>query len=190
MIKLIVGLGNPGAEYDKTRHNAGFLFLDTLANERSCSWSSKADFQGLMTELVLKGHKILMLKPQTYMNRSGQAVGKVSRYYKITPEEILVIHDELDFEAGAVKLKKDGGLAGNNGLKDIAAHLATRDFYRLRLGIGRPKTGNNVADYVLSAPSVQDRQLIASAIERGITEIEQIVIGDIVLAMNRINRSD
>lgn len=187
MIKLIVGLGNPGAQYEKTRHNAGFLFLDALAQARSCSWSNKAEFQGLMTECALSGQKILMLKPQTYMNRSGQSVGKVARYYKIMPQEILVVHDELDFPAGVIKIKKDGGLAGNNGLKDIAAHLNTRDFYRLRIGIGRPQAEANVSDYVLSTPSAQDRQLIASAIERGLAEIDPILIGDINLAINKLN---
>lgn len=187
MIKLIVGLGNPGTQYEKTRHNAGFLFLDQLAAERSCPWSSKADFQGLLAEFTFDGYKVLLLKPQAYYNCSGQAVGKVARYYKILPEEILVVHDELDFEAGVLKLKKGGGHAGNNGLKDIIAHLGSREFYRLRIGIGKPTNGAQGADYVLSPPSSQDRPRILSAIERGLAEIDQIVSGDITLAMNRIN---
>ncbi len=187
MVKLIVGLGNPGAQYEKTRHNAGFLFLDLLAAERSCAWSNKNDFQGLLAEFACNGNKVLLLKPQAYYNCSGQAVGKVARYFKIAPEEILVVHDELDFEAGVLKLKKGGGHAGNNGLKDIIAHLGSREFYRLRIGIGKPVNGANGADYVLSAPSSQDRPLILSAIERGLAEIDQIVSGDIVLVMNRVN---
>jgi peptidyl-tRNA hydrolase, PTH1 family len=178
MIKLLVGLGNPGTQYEKTRHNAGFLFLDALAQERSCVWSNKADFQGLLAEFTYQGNKVLLLKPQAYYNCSGQAVGKVARYYKIVPEEILVVHDELDFEPGIMKLKKDGGHAGNNGLKDIFAHLGSREFYRLRIGIGKPPVGAKGADYVLSPPSGQERQQIASAMERGLAEIGQILRGD------------
>jgi PTH1 family peptidyl-tRNA hydrolase len=187
MIRLFVGLGNPGAQYEKTRHNAGFLFLDLLAQKRSCAWSNKPDFQGLLAEFTYQGNKVLLLKPQAFYNCSGQAVGKVARYYKIVPEEILVVHDELDFEAGVLKLRQGGGHAGNNGLKDIIAHLGSREFYRLRIGIGKPMIGAKGADYVLSPPSAQDRQQIASAIDRGLAEIDQILVGDIALAMNRMN---
>lgn len=187
MIKLIVGLGNPGQQYEKTRHNAGFLFLDSLASERSCAWSNKPDFQGLTAECAIAGEKVLLLKPQSFMNRSGQSVGKLARYYKITPEEILVVHDELDFDVGVVKLKKDGGHAGHNGLRDIIAHLGTKDFYRLRIGIGRPPTSMVVADYVLSAPSKAGGQLMLSAIDHGKSVIDQIISGDISAVMNQIN---
>jgi PTH1 family peptidyl-tRNA hydrolase len=187
MIKLIVGLGNPGQQYEKTRHNAGFLFLESLAFERSCSWSNKSDFQGLMSECDIAGEKILLLKPQAFMNRSGNSVGKVARYYKIAVEEILVVHDELDFDVGIIKLKKDGGHAGHNGLRDIIAHLGSNSFYRLRIGIGRPPAGMVVADYVLSAPSKADNQLILSAIDNGKGFIDQIIAGDIGAVMNKIN---
>jgi len=187
MIKLVVGLGNPGQQYEKTRHNAGFLFLDNLAAERSCAWSNKPGFQGLMSECGIAGEKVLLLKPQTYMNRSGQSVGKVARYYKLVPEDILVVHDELDFDAGVAKLKKDGGHAGHNGLRDIIAHLGGKDFYRLRIGIGRPAAGINVADYVLSVPPKNDWQLIHSAIDQGKEFIDQIIAGDISVVMNKMN---
>lgn len=187
MIKLIVGLGNPGQQYEKTRHNAGFLFLDSLVLERSSAWSNKPDFQGLLAECNIAGEKALLLKPQTFMNRSGQSVGKVARYYKIAPEEMLVVHDELDFDVGIVKLKKDGGHAGHNGLRDIIAHLGTKDFYRLRIGIGRPVGGMEVVDYVLSVPSKQDWQHLLSAIDYGKSIIDQIVAGDIAAAMNKLN---
>ena len=187
MIKLIVGLGNPGQQYEKTRHNAGFLFLDSLAAERSSFWSNKPDFQGLLSECNITNEKALLLKPQTFMNRSGQSVGKVARYYKIALEEILVVHDELDFDVGAVKLKKDGGHAGHNGLRDIIAHLGGNSFYRLRIGIGRPPAGMVVADYVLSAPSKVDSQLIIGAIDTGKDFIDQIIAGDIAAAMNKLN---
>jgi peptidyl-tRNA hydrolase, PTH1 family len=187
MIKLIVGLGNPGQQYEKTRHNAGFLFLDSLASERSSVWSNKPDYHGLIAECTAAGEKVLLLKPQTFMNRSGQSVGKVARYYKISPEEILVAHDELDFDVGVVKLKKDGGHAGHNGLRDIIAHLGAKDFYRLRLGIGRPVASGVVADYVLSMPSKNDWRLMQAAIDDGLGFIDQIIAGDIAAAMNKLN---
>lgn len=188
MIRLIVGLGNPGQQYEKTRHNAGFLFLDSLASEQSCVWSNKPSFQGFMAEYHVIGEKILLLKPQAYMNRSGQAVGKVARYYKITAEEILVVHDELDFNVGILKLKKNGGHAGHNGLKDIITHLGSKDFYRLRIGIGRPPgAGAVVSDYVLSIPSKHDWHLLCSAIELGKGFIDQIVGGDMAIVMNKLN---
>jgi peptidyl-tRNA hydrolase, PTH1 family len=187
MIKLIVGLGNPGQQYEKTRHNAGFLFLDSLASERSGVWSNKPAFQGLMAECAIAHGKVLLLKPQAFMNRSGQSVGKVARYYKIAAEEILVAHDELDFDTGVVKLKKDGGHAGHNGLRDIIAHLGAKDFYRLRIGIGRPPARVVVADYVLSAPSKNDGQLMLSAIDKGKEFIDQIIAGDIAAVMNKLN---
>ncbi|ESS71794.1 peptidyl-tRNA hydrolase Pth [Methyloglobulus morosus KoM1] len=187
MIKLIVGLGNPGQQYEKTRHNAGFLFLDSLVAGRSSAWSNKPDFQGHISECNIANEKVFLLKPQTFMNRSGQSVGKVARYYKIAIEEILVVHDELDFDAGVVKLKKDGGHAGHNGLRDIIAHLGGNSFYRLRIGIGRPPAGMVVADYVLSAPSKADSQLMLSAIDNGKGFIDQIIAGDIGAVMNKIN---
>ena len=187
MIKLIVGLGNPGQQYEKTRHNAGFLFMDSLATERSSTWSNKPDFQGHIAECNIVGGKVLLLKPQTFMNRSGQSVGKVARYYKFMPEEILVVHDELDFGAGMVKLKKDGGHAGHNGLRDIIANLGTKDFYRLRLGIGRPVGSMAVVDYVLSAPSKTDWQLIMATIDTAKGFIDQITAGDIAAVMNKMN---
>jgi peptidyl-tRNA hydrolase, PTH1 family len=187
MIKLIVGLGNPGQQYEKTRHNAGFLFLDNLASGQSCLWSGKPTFQGLMAECNISGEKVLLLKPQTFMNRSGLSVGKVARYYKIDVEEILVVHDELDFDVGVLKLKKDGGHAGHNGLRDIIANLGSNGFYRLRIGIGRPPMGGVVADYVLSVPSKQDWQLMVSAIGLGKDYLDRIIAGDIATVMNKLN---
>ncbi len=189
MIKLVVGLGNPGQQYEKTRHNAGFLFLDSLANDRGVAWSSKPEFQSLMASFNLSSEKVLLLKPQTYMNRSGLAVGKVLRYFKLEPEEVLVVHDELDFDPGLVRLKKDGGHAGHNGLRDIISHLGAKNFYRIRIGIGRPKTSAAVADFVLTVPGKIDAQLINAAIEQGIYHIDQIVGGDIMAAMNKLNAS-
>jgi len=187
MIKLIVGLGNPGRQYEKTRHNAGFLFLDGLISGSSGGWVNESRFDGLLAEIGVAGNKVLLLKPGTFMNRSGQAVGKVVRYYKLVPDEVLVIHDELDFEPGIAKLKKGGGHAGHNGLRDIIAHLGTKEFYRLRIGIGRPPVGKVVADYVLSEPSKKDWELMLSAFDFVRNYIEQIVAGDIALVMNKMN---
>lgn len=187
MIKLIVGLGNPGRQYEKTRHNAGFLFLDGLAAELGCIWGGEARFQGMFTECRIASEKLMLLKPETFMNRSGQSVGRVARYYKLQPEEILIVHDELDFSVGVVKLKKDGGHAGHNGLRDIIAHLGSKDFYRLRIGIGRPPAGKEVVDFVLSAPSKKESELMASAFNLGSGFISQMVAGDMVAVMNKMN---
>lgn len=154
MIRLIVGLGNPGSQYDKTRHNAGFVFLDHLLVAQAGNWSVSPQFHGETAGCALGGSRLVLLKPMTYMNRSGMAVGGLLRYYKFQPDELLVVHDELDLPEGVVKLKKGGGHAGHNGLRDIIAHLQSADFFRLRIGIGRPQHGS-VADYVLSRPAAE-----------------------------------
>lgn len=187
MIKLIVGLGNPGRQYEKTRHNAGFLFLDELASKFGCVWVDDSRFQGMLSGCNISAEKVMLLKPETFMNRSGQSVGKVVRYYKLMPEEILVIHDELDLDVGIVKLKNGGGHAGHNGLKDIIAHLGSREFYRLRIGVGRPVTGKAVADYVLTSPSKGEWELINSAIDAAIACMDQLVTGDIAAVMNKLH---
>jgi len=187
MIKLIVGLGNPGRQYEKTRHNAGFLFLDSLAEELGCSWSNESRFQGLFAEGSVANSKVMLLKPDTFMNRSGQSVGKIARYYKLLPEEILVVHDELDFYPGVVKLKKDGGHAGHNGLRDIIAHLGSKEFYRLRIGIGRPAAGKIVVDFVLSSPSKPEWELLVNAFALSRSFIGQMVSGDMAAVMNKLN---
>jgi PTH1 family peptidyl-tRNA hydrolase len=187
MIKLIVGLGNPGRQYEKTRHNAGFLFLDRLVSDWNGDWTSEARFDGILAEISVAGDKVMLLKPNTFMNRSGQAVGKVARYYKLAPEEMLVVHDELDFEAGVIKLKKDGGHAGHNGLRDIIAHLGSKDFYRLRVGIGRPSAEKVVADFVLSSPSKNEWDLMLSAFDVAGGYVAQMIGGDMTAAMNKLN---
>ena len=187
MIKLIVGLGNPGEQYEKTRHNAGFLFLDSLAKEMGCAWSNQSRFHGLFAECSIAQTKIMLLKPDTFMNRSGQAVGKICRYYKLLPEEMLVVHDELDFNPGVVRLKKDGGHAGHNGLRDIRAHLGSKDFYRLRVGIGRPSAGKSVADFVLCVPSRVELDLIEGVLDSARLYLDQMVVGDMAVVMNKLN---
>ena len=187
MIRLIVGLGNPGQKYEKTRHNAGFLFLDSLADEFLCTWSQSVPFQGVTAECFVGGEKIYLLKPKTFMNLSGRSVGAVVRYFKLLPEQILVVHDELDFAPGEVKLKKNGGHAGHNGLRDIIACLGSPNFYRLRIGIGRPDTQIAVADYVLSGATQYEGELISAAIARGRGFVRSMVSGDMSKVMTDLN---
>jgi PTH1 family peptidyl-tRNA hydrolase len=162
MIKLIIGLGNPSQCYQNTRHNAGFLFLEQLALDNDGTWTQALKFQSELATCYINTQKIILLKPNTFMNRSGEAVGLLIRYYKLTVDDILVVHDELDFIPGVIKLKQGGGHAGHNGLRNIIAHLNSNDFYRLRIGIGRPPIGKNVADYVLSEPSKTEYKLITA----------------------------
>jgi peptidyl-tRNA hydrolase, PTH1 family len=147
---LVVGLGNPGREYARNRHNAGYLVADELARRHGGTWRSK--FSGQLTEIRLDGHKVALLKPETYMNESGRSVGAAARFFKLEPAGVLVVHDEGDFDLGRVELKAGGGLSGHNGLRSIAQHLKTQEFLRLRIGVGRPERGDPrpLADYVLS----------------------------------------
>ncbi len=187
VIKLIVGLGNPGQQYEKTRHNAGFLFLDRLASELGVFWVSQSKFQCSLAEANIGNTGVMLLKPTTFMNRSGESVGKVARYYKVMPEEILVVHDELDFNPGVLRLKISGGHAGHNGLRDIISHLGSNEFYRLRIGIGRPDQKQDVANFVLSQPTKLESEMIGSAIELGQSFMAQMVSGDIATVMNKMN---
>jgi PTH1 family peptidyl-tRNA hydrolase len=187
VIKLIVGLGNPGRQYEKTRHNAGFLFVDRLVGDLDSAFAQAPRFLGEVAECRFGSEKLLLLKPSTFMNRSGQSVAALLKYYRLQPDQMLVVHDELDFNPGIVKLKKNGGHAGHNGLRDIIAHLGVKDFYRLRLGIGRPPVGKAVADFVLSAPSRQEADLLDAAIQTGLGFVPLMVAGEIDVAMNKIN---
>lgn len=180
MIKLIVGLGNPGPQYEKTRHNAGFVFLDMLASANSCAWANAAQFQGEVANCSIGGDKIVLLKPMAFMNKSGMSVGKLLRYYKFKPEEMLVVHDELELAEGVARLKRDGGHAGHNGLRDIIANIDSRDFYRLRLGIGRPATGSNIADYVLSRPSRSGEDLLEKLCKALLVKNDLLMAGEVV----------
>ncbi len=186
MIKLIVGLGNPGQQYEKTRHNAGFVFLDHLISDCGGAWQSSGQFQGEIANCTVAGNKLVLLKPMTFMNRSGLSVGSLLRYYKIKPEEMLVVHDELELPEGVIKMKRDGGHAGHNGLRDIIAHIDSRDFYRLRVGIGRPVAGSNIADYVLSKPSQDSCVILEKAVGLMIEKIDLLMSGN-VAAINELS---
>ena len=162
---LVVGLGNPGREYARHRHNVGWMVVDELARRHGASWHSK--FNGQLAELRLDGHKVALLKPETFMNDSGRSVSAAARFFKIEPDAILVIHDEIDLEPGRLQARAGGGLAGHNGLRSVAQHLRTQDFLRLRVGVGRPGRGDRraPADYLLSdfAPDDDADALIARA---------------------------
>ena len=177
-IKLIVGLGNPGAEYTHTRHNAGFWFIDELAWSWKASLKDEKKFNGAVARVSHEGNDIWLLKPNTFMNRSGQAVAALAQFYKIKPEEILVVHDELDVVCGRIRFKLGGGNGGHNGLKDIQARLGTPNFYRLRLGIDHPGDRNLVVGYVLNKPSAEDRQAIEESVIKSIKGLPLIMNGE------------
>lgn len=186
-MKLIVGLGNPGKEYEHTRHNAGFVWIDCLADELKVTLRPEARFNALCARVTMNSADLWLLEPQTYMNRSGQSVAALCRFYKIQPDEILVIHDELDLLPGAVKLKWGGGLGGHNGLKDIAAQLGTRDFWRLRIGIGHPGDRSDVVRFVLHPPGKEESRLINEAIDRSLQIWPLIAQGDFQTAMLKLH---
>jgi PTH1 family peptidyl-tRNA hydrolase len=183
---LVVGLGNPGREYARHRHNVGHLVADELARRHGGTWRSK--FAGQLAEIRLDGHKLALLKPETYMNDSGRAVGAAARFFKLEPREVLVVHDEGDFDLGRLELKVGGGLAGHNGLRSIAQHLKTQDFLRLRIGVGRPERGDPrpLADYVLSdfEPADDAETLVARAADA----VEQLDAEGIEQAQRAVNR--
>ncbi len=168
-IRLVVGLGNPGAQYDDTRHNAGFWYVEQLARAYGTSLQPEKKFFGLAARVTIGGQDVRLLNPTTFMNRSGQAVGAISTFFKIPSQSILVVHDELDLPAGIGRLKQGGGHGGHNGLRDIISALGNnKDFLRLRLGIGHPGESKEVVNYVLNKPSVADRQKIDSVIDEAI----------------------
>jgi peptidyl-tRNA hydrolase, PTH1 family len=191
-LRLIVGIGNPGSEYRATRHNAGAWFVERLAQAVGASLAMQAKFQALVASVRANdGIDRRLALPQTFVNRSGQAVSALARFYRIAPEEILIAHDELDLKPGAVKLKQGGGSAGHNGLKDIAASLATPSFWRLRIGIGHPREGalseQEVADYVLHRPRLEEQQAIDDAIVRALAIWPSLEAGDTERAMHQLH---
>lgn len=177
MIKLFVGLGNPGPEYEHTRHNAGFWWLDALARELKVGLVTDKSYHGLVARTSVQGNTLWLLAPQTYMNLSGKSVGTLARFFKIAPNEILVAHDELDIEPGQVKLKFGGSHAGHNGLRDIHAQLGSGDYWRLRLGIGHPGNKAEVANWVLKKPPLDARIAIDQCIDRSIKAVPDLISG-------------
>lgn len=182
--RLVVGLGNPGVEYSETRHNAGFWFCERLARGQGVQWSRESRFHGMAGR---SREGVWLLLPQTFMNRSGQAVGAMARFHRIAPAEILVVHDELDIPPGQLRLKFGGGLGGHNGLKDITAHLGTQDFWRLRVGIGHPGDRAEVVNFVLKPPRREEQAEIDVAIDRALDVWPFIARGDWNAATQRAN---
>lgn len=186
-IQLIVGLGNPGGEYEKTRHNAGFWLLDTLANQHSQTFRKENKFSGEVCKISLQGKECWLLKPQTFMNRSGQAVAALAAYYKIPRQNILVVHDELDLLPGTVRFKQAGGHGGHNGLRSLIAALGGNDFARLRIGIGHPGQSSEVARYVLHEASKLDKQELDVAIADAIGVLPLAAQGEHQKLMNQLH---
>ena len=170
---LVAGLGNPGREYARNRHNAGYLVVDELARRHNGSWKSK--FSGQLAEIKVGDEKLVLLKPETFMNDSGRSVGAAAAFFKIEPEDVLIVHDEGDFDLGRIEVKRGGGLAGHNGLRSIAQHLKTQDFARLRIGVGRPERGDprTLADYVLADFEPHDDA--GTLVERAADAVEELV---------------
>jgi len=187
-IRLIVGLGNPGAEYEHTRHNAGFWLVEQLARQEGISLSPDKKFFGRSGKGRIGGQECYLLLPTTFMNRSGQAVSALANFYKIKPSEILVAHDELDMPAGVAKFKTGGGHGGQNGLRDIIARMSNqKDFHRLRIGIGHPGDKNLVTGHVLGRPSKAEQQSIDAVIDEALRVLPDAIAGDLPKAMNRLH---
>lgn len=187
MIKLFVGLGNPGTEYEATRHNAGFWWVDGLARDLGLHLSNDRAYHGLVARGSVRGQNVWLLEPQTYMNLSGKSVAALARFFKIKPEEILVVHDELDVPPGQAKLKFGGGHGGHNGLRDIHAQLGSADYWRLRIGIGHPGDKNEVADYVLRKPSPEHRTLIEECVARTLKAAPDLLAGEMTRATSTVH---
>ena len=187
MIKLFVGLGNPGTQYEATRHNAGFWWLEALARELKLTLHPERAYHGLVARANLHGQTVWLLEPQTFMNVSGKSVSALARFFKIAPEQILVVHDELDLQPGQAKLKLGGSAAGHNGLKDIHGLLGTLDFWRLRLGIGHPGVKAEVANYVLKKPAADQRTAIDKAIAQSLEASALLVSGEMDKALALIH---
>jgi PTH1 family peptidyl-tRNA hydrolase len=189
MIKLIVGLGNPGPDYEDTRHNAGFWWVDEVSRVLKAPMTLDRNYFGTVARTSVNGQNLWLLEPQTFMNLSGKSVGTLARFFKIAPEHILVAHDELDLPPGEVKLKRAGGHAGHNGLRDIHSQLGSPDYWRLRIGIGHPGDKNEVANWVLKKPKLDDRIAIGQGLDRAIKALPHLIAGEMDKATVLIHTS-
>lgn len=178
MIKLLVGLGNPGPDYEATRHNAGFWWIDALARELKVTLQPERSYWGFAARAVVHGQPVWLLQPQTFMNLSGKSVAALARFFKINPEEMVVVHDELDIEPGQIKLKRGGSHAGHNGLRDIHAQLGSADYWRLRIGIGHPGVKSDVAHWVLKKPAPEQRTRIEDSIAHSLKAWPALLAGE------------
>jgi PTH1 family peptidyl-tRNA hydrolase len=192
-IRLVIGLGNPGPEYETTRHNAGFWLADHLADDLSVGFTLQKPFSAWVAKARFEGDAVILAKPTTFMNRSGQAAGALLRFYKLLPEQVLVLHDELDLMPGCAKLKQGGGHAGHNGLRDIQAAFSSPDFWRLRIGIGHPREyglAQQVAAFVLNQPRRDELKQIEGVIDRCRAIAPALLKGDFALAMNQLHEGN
>lgn len=187
MIRLIAGLGNPGPEYEATRHNAGFWFVDAVARQAKVTLVPERSYFGLAAKMSTPNGPVWLLEPMTYMNVSGKSVAALARFFKIAPDEVLVVHDELDLLPGQARLKLGGSHAGHNGLKDIHAQLGTPDYWRLRLGIGHPGVKAEVVNYVLRKPSAEHREAIDKSIDESLKALDLILAGEMERAMMKVH---
>jgi PTH1 family peptidyl-tRNA hydrolase len=188
LIRLVVGLGNPGKEYERTRHNAGFWLVERFASANGAVLRKDPKFKALVGRHAQTGAWLLL--PQSFMNLSGQPVQMLAGFFRIKPEEILVVHDELDFPPGVAKMKQGGGIAGHNGLKDISQRLASHDYWRLRIGVGKPPAGMEGADYVLQKPPPEERAAIDASIEKALGVLPLCLSGDMQTAMNKLHTEE
>ena len=188
-LKLVVGLGNPGAEYARTRHNAGFWYVDELARTAGGSWRRESRYQCELTRVKVAGHELWLMKPQTFMNKSGAAVQALAAFYRIAPAEMLVVHDEIDLPPGVVRLKEGGGHGGHNGVRDVIAQLGP-DFWRLRIGVGHPGAKDQVIDAVLDRATPDEQPLIDAALERAHAALPDLLRDGAQKAMNRMHTRD
>jgi len=186
-IRLVVGLGNPGPKYESTRHNVGYRLVDALAARNDGRFRIESRFHGFLCRLLVSGQDLRLLKPMTFMNRSGQSVAAVVHYFEIAPEQVLIAHDELDLPVGTLRLKQGGGHAGHNGLRDIIKALDTQDFWRLRIGIDHPEDRSQVVNYVLSRASGDDEGRIRDALDQAERSLSEVLAGEFQLAMNRLH---
>jgi PTH1 family peptidyl-tRNA hydrolase len=189
-IRLVVGLGNPGKEYERTRHNAGFWLVERFAASSGVALRKDPKYQALVGRMEGGAGGAWLLLPQSFMNASGRAVQMLAGFFKVKPEEILVVHDEIDFPPGTARIKQGGGIAGHNGLRDISQRISSHDYWRLRLGVGRPAAGADVADYVLHKPSVEEREAIDAAIDNALALLPQMIGGDLQGAMQKLHSQD
>ena len=186
-IKLVIGLGNPEPKYDNTRHNAGFWFVDRLAQIDHGSWRHDQKLKAQMSNTAWLGHRLLLSKPNTFMNLSGSAVIASLQFYKLDVTQCLIVHDDIDLPPGQIKLKQGGGHGGHNGLRDIIEKLGTNQFLRLRIGVGHPGEAHRVHDYVLTKPSVEDMISIEHAIDKGLSMMSDIIQGNLSKAMQHLH---
>jgi len=186
-MRLVVGLGNPGSQYEKTRHNVGFWLVNALAEKYSCSFKHEPKFKGLLSTVDISKHECKLFMPMTFMNLSGEAVRKIVIFYKIPVESILVIHDELDFLPGVMRLKKGGGANGHNGVQNIIDHLNNNNFWRLRIGIGKPSFKEDMVNYVTSSPNKSETKQIHNAIDQAIEIIPNLILGNFAKAMQDLH---